>query len=361
MSERARLLHDSSWQGVFCVTGGGTGFLAELLGTPGASRTVLDASIPYSAASLAELLGGAPRQACSAATARALAMHGFQRARRLAASRPFGFAVTASLATDRVKRGACRAHIALQTATHSHCGECTGFSVTRERATQEQELTEAAWHAVLDALGLAGHPDSGLQSVAASPGWQALMDGSLDRLCTGNHDGAVLLPGSFNPLHDGHLRMMAYAEEQLGLPGAFELSIENVDKPVLDYFEIEARLKQFKHPVWLTRLPTFAAKAERFPRTTFVVGMDTLLRIAAPRYYGGSAERDRLLAEMLARGVKFLVFGRVIDGNFQGLGDQSLPSALLEACTGVSEAEFRMDKSSSDLRSKRQTAGPDAP
>ena len=276
-------------------------------------------------------------------------MYGFQRARRLAASRPFGFAVTASLATDRVKRGACRAHIALQTATHSHCGEFTGFSVTRDRATQEQELSEAAWDAVLDALDLARHPDSGLQSVAAEPDWKALMDGSLDRICTGNHDGALLLPGSFNPLHDGHLRMMAYAEEQLGLPGAFELSIENEDKPVLDYFEIEARLEQFKRPVWLTRLPTFAEKAERFPGTTFAVGMDTLLRIADPRYYGGERERDRQLGGMLERGAQFLVFGRLIEGKFQDLGDQCVPANLLLACTGVEEAEFRMDVSSTAI------------
>lgn len=350
MSERAQRLHDSPWQGVFCVTGGGAGFLEEVLSTPGASRTLLDATIPYSAASLAETLGGAPRQACSAATARALAMAGLQRARHLGASRPFGFAATASLATDRVKRGACRAHIALQTATHSYYRECAEFSATDDRAGQEQELTEAAWQTLLAALGLADTQGIDLQTAAAAPEWQALVEGRLRRVSTAEDDGCLLFPGSFHPLHDGHRRMMACAEAKLGRPGAFELSIENPDKPLLDYFAISTRLKQFDHPVWLTRLPTFAEKARHFPGATFVVGMDTLIRIAEAGYYGTPQERDRQLAEMLDLGVRFLVFGRLIDGVFQGLDEQNLPANLLEACTGITETEFRMDISSTEIR-----------
>ena len=30
MTQRARLLHDADWQGVFYLTGGGTGFLEEM-------------------------------------------------------------------------------------------------------------------------------------------------------------------------------------------------------------------------------------------------------------------------------------------------------------------------------------------
>ncbi len=356
MSERARLLHDSPWQGVLHVTGGGAGFLAELLGTAGASRTVLEASIPYSPASLAELLGGAPRQACSAETARALAMAGFQRARGLDRSHPFGFAVTASLATDRIKRGACRAHLALQTTTHSFYNEYSQFSAAADRATQERELTEAAWCLMLAALGLASTPGSEPRSVAAAPEWRALVEGRLHLVSTADHDGVLLFPGSFNPLHDGHRHMMSYAEARLGRRGAFELSIENPDKPLLDYFQIHARLRQFEHPVWLTRLPRFADKARRFPGATFVVGIDTLVRIADPRYYDGTRERDRQLAGMLDRGIGFLVFGRRIDGSFRGLGDQPLPGRLADACTGVDEKEFRMDLSSTEIGNKRTAA-----
>ena len=63
MSERALSLHDSPWQGVFYVTGGGMPFVSEILSTPGASATVLEAQVPYANLALTELLGRQPDQA----------------------------------------------------------------------------------------------------------------------------------------------------------------------------------------------------------------------------------------------------------------------------------------------------------
>ena len=353
MSARARILHDSPWQGVFHLTGGGAGFLAELLGTAGASRTVLDAGVPYSPASLSELLGSPPDRACSSETARAMAMAGFERAMRLGSTRPFGFAGTASLATDRAKRGRLRAHIAVQTAARSCHAEFSAFSVADDRTVQERELVEAAWELLLAALGLAGDRMLEPSVVEARPEWRALLEGRLTRASTVPHDGSLVLPGSFNPLHEGHRGMLAVAEKRLGRQGAYELSIENPDKPLLDYFGIRTRLEQFDRPAWLTRLPTFAEKARAFPGVTFVVGTDTLARIADPRYYGGARQRDEQLGEMLETGARFLVFGRLFDGRFQELGDRALPACLADACTAVDEAEFRMDLSSTRIRSSR--------
>ena len=350
MSERARCLHNSPWRGVLHITGGGANLLAELLGVPGASRTVLEARIPYTAASLAELLGGQLDQACSAITARAMAMAAFQRATALGATPAFGFACTASLATDRPKRGQCRAHIAVQTATHSFHAEHAAFSTAHDRTAQERELVEAAWNFLETALGLAVDASAALQSVAAAPAWRQLVTGDIDAISTLPHDGALLFPGAFNPPHEAHRQMMRIAEAKLGLAGAFELSIENVDKPLLDYFAIRDRLEQLNGPVWLTRLPRFVDKARRFAGTAFVVGVDTLIRIADPRYYGGRPQRDREIAGMLSRDVTFLVFGRSINGHFQGLDDSGLPPLLRDACTAVDEREFRMDLSSTGLR-----------
>ena len=410
MSERARQLHDSPWRGVFHLTGGGVRFLAELLGAAGASRTLLEARIPYARPALAELLGGAPRQACNAEVARCLAMTAFQRAAGLAqgprtaqaapsldaagapspgaradagpaeqqAPRLFGFGGTASLATDRVKRGPCRAHLAVQTDTHTFCG---ALSLGGDRASQERTLAEAAWDVLRDALGLApmsaglaasaGSAEAespaqddaasvpspaasgsriALQGAQALPDWQALVTGRRRRIQTAPHDGGLLLPGAFNPLHDGHRRMLAHAEAKLGRAGAFELSIENPDKPMLDYLAIRDRLAQFQHPVWLTRLPSFLEKARSFPGATFVLGTDTLVRIADLRYYGSERERDRQLAELLDLGARFLAFGRVIQSAFRELDDCPLPQPLRDACTAVPEAEFRADISSTELR-----------
>lgn len=346
MSERARLLHDSPWQGAVHLTGGGAGLLSELLAEAGASRTLIEARVPYAQASLEALLGGRPDQACSAPTARALAMAAFQRALRFGARPAFGFGLTASLATDRPKRGACRAHLAVQTLGHT---SQTQIALSGERSAQEVALVDFAWQTLLAALGLSDTPLTQLEQVTAADDWQALIAG--ERRSTSAGGGAALiLPGSFNPLHDGHERMMAVAEARLGQTGVFELSVENPDKPLLDYMEIDKRLSQFRRPLRLTRLPTFLEKAVEFPGTTFAVGIDTLLRIADPRYYGGAAQRDAAIAALLEAKASFLVFGRLVDGTFQSLSQATLPEALRNACTEVPEDEFRTDLSSTELR-----------
>ncbi|MYE85928.1 MAG: hypothetical protein F4X31_06765 [Gammaproteobacteria bacterium] len=356
MSERARLLHDSPWQGVLHLTGGGAGMLSELLGEAGASRTLIEARIPYAEGSLEALLGGRPDQACSAPTARALAMAAFQRALHHGARPAFGFGVTASLATDRPKRGPCRAHLAVQTLGHT---AQTQIALRGERAAQESALMEFAWQTLLGALALSDPSKANLEQVAATDEWQALIAGSR-RSTPAPQRPALILPGSFNPLHDGHRRMMAVAEVRVGQAGVFELSVENPDKPLLDYIEIHQRLAQFQGKICLTRLPTFRDKAAEFPGATFAVGIDTLLRIADARYYGGAAQRDAAVAAMLDAGVSFLVFGRLIDGTFQNLSHAILPEALRGVCTEVSEDEFRADLSSTDLRRRTTPDPPDA-
>src|SRR2546430_85232 len=66
-------LHAKPRPVVLAVTGGGASAVAALLGVPGASRTVLEAVVPYHERALAEFLGFAPAQACSGETSRAMA------------------------------------------------------------------------------------------------------------------------------------------------------------------------------------------------------------------------------------------------------------------------------------------------
>jgi len=359
VSERAGILHESPWLGVFYITGGGALLIADLLTTPGASQTVLEVQVPYAEASLAGLLGRRPEQACSAPTARALAMAAFQRARALAATadspasgKPlFGLACTASLATGRPKRGAHRAHVALQTEAATYDAQ---IDFDGDRETEERELLDMLWHALAQTLGLpleitvASHP-----MVAHTPAqrhWRELILGEILASPSAPHDGRLLMPGAFNPLHRAHQRMLEIAEARVGLPGAFELSIVNVDKPLLDYTEIDQRLRQFGKPVWLTRLPTFIEKARHFRGASFVVGVDTIVRIVEPRYYGGAAARDAALAELAELGTRFVVFGRALEGRFQTLDDVPLPQSIRELCLGITAAEFNDPLSSTDLR-----------
>ena len=99
-------IHASSTRVMLVVTGGGTQAVADLLAVPGASQTILEVLVPYSAASLKEFLRAVPQQAVSVETAAALAKTAYQRAASLCAGDDtlVGVSCTAALVTDRPKK-----------------------------------------------------------------------------------------------------------------------------------------------------------------------------------------------------------------------------------------------------------------
>ena len=199
---------------------------------------------------------------------------------------------------------------------------------------------------------------------AVSEVWDALETGEIDAVRIGRAPPRrappaappgpeCLLPGSFNPVHEGHRRMLEVAGARLRTAGAYELAILNPDKPPLSPEDAAARLDQFTghEAVWLTRAPTFPEKARIFPGTTFAVGVDTIVRIAEPRYYGGAAGLETALSNL--GGCRFLVFGRRTGAGFETPDSVSLPARLRALCDGVAESEFRADISSTELRRAR--------
>src|SRR5262245_20061562 len=121
-------IHASGQAMALATTGGGSLAISSLLTVPGASRSVVEAVVPYSSAALDDYLGVTPERYCESRTARAMAMAAYERARRLSPVAnesakksvdlpPFlGVGCTASLVSNLPKRGAHRAHVAAQTA-----------------------------------------------------------------------------------------------------------------------------------------------------------------------------------------------------------------------------------------------------
>ena len=163
----------------------------------------------------------------------------------------------------------------------------------------------------------------------------------------------LVFPGSFNPLHEGHVGMANYASELSQTPVAFEISVSNVDKPDLTAAALLKRARQFasfQNDVWLTKAPTFSMKADIFPRATFVLGADTMRRLIDPAYYQGEEAFIAAVNQISAAGCKLLAFGRLIDGTFLDSTQFPMPETLKSIIHFIPEQEFRCDISSTDIR-----------
>src|SRR5213075_1439540 len=266
-------LHASGRKAALAITGGGSGAIAELLRVPGGSRLLIEAQIPYDAQALATFLGFAPAQASSADTAIAMARTARARAASLAPANSdggtelvardlVGLGATAALVSDRPRKGEHRFHIAFANAAGiAHC-TCVMAKGRRDRAAEEDLVSRAIvlWLARgcgIDAPSPRSLFDADEQyaeaSVAAADPIDRLLAGELDRV-TVQPDGqmilsapqpSVLFPGSFNPMHEGHVSLAQAAEELRQQPVAFELSVTNVDKPPLAGETVRQRLAQF--------------------------------------------------------------------------------------------------------------------
>jgi hypothetical protein len=382
-------LHGSGRKAALAITGGGSGAVGELLRVPGGSRLLIEAQVPYDELALAAFLGFAPAQACSSDTAIAMAQSARARAARLVPPDTeggtdlvgpdlVGLGATAALVSDRPRKGEHRFHIAFaNSAGIAHC-TCVMAKGRRDRAAEEDLVSRAIVLWLARACGVAAPSPRSLFDadehyaetvVAAVDTIDRLLVGELDRV-TVQPDGQlvlsapqplVLFPGSFNPMHEGHLLLARVAEELRQQPLAFEISVTNVDKPPLAGETVRHRLAQFawKSPVELTRAPTFVEKSRLFPGTTFVVGADTAERLFGSKYYGDDEVRMHMALEEIANsGGSFLVAVRLdAAGRARALNDIPVPRRYADLFTEIPEHRFRVDTSSSEIRARGRAVG----
>ena len=121
----------------------------------GSSRTLLEATDHYAAASLVQAVGFEPESFASERVALALAQSAYRRAQVLAPDTPvFGLGCAASIATDRPKRGEHRAFVAARSplGTSSYALTFTKGALTRKG--EERQVSLLTLQALANVCGL---------------------------------------------------------------------------------------------------------------------------------------------------------------------------------------------------------------
>uniref|UniRef100_A0A2P2KZY1 Uncharacterized protein LOC105636929 n=1 Tax=Rhizophora mucronata TaxID=61149 RepID=A0A2P2KZY1_RHIMU len=368
-------LHSSSTQAVFYIAGGASQALGWLMSVPGATNTVLEVVLPYSRMSMIQLLGKIPANYCSQQTAEEMALLAFNRALKL--SRPgapvLGVGFTGSLASSRPKLGDHRFHLSTRTSDRLWTSSVTLSKGLRTREQEDALSSHLLLKAVANACKVQATFPSHLtdSDVSHDCEKQFTEEQELEQIINrqicfkiylfssetnpSNEERRIILPGSFNPLHDGHIKLLEVATSICGngCP-CFEISAVNADKPPLSISEIQNRVKQFEKvgkTVIISNQPYFYKKAELFPGSAFVIGADTAARLIDPKYYDGDYKKMIEIFDGCKRtGCTFLVGGRNVDGVFKVLEDFDIPEVLKEMFISIPPEKFRIDISSTEMR-----------
>jgi cytidyltransferase-like protein len=350
-------IHNSHKKIVMAITGGGVSSLYYMMSQPGASNTVLELIVPYDKTSLLDFLKKTVLdQYCSQETADEMALASLNRAKELVVmanskitdiiDNCIGIGATAALRSSEWKKGKHRCYVTILTSQCKHSfiielNKGTEESPYRSRSEEDEVCGNLIVNGLALALKLIEITDITIDPLDTFTYNYQILDDPIDRLINGScksilllkdrvlidipihklNNKLIMVPGSFNPLHEGHIMLLEKGKE-LGNTneGLFELCISNVDKPTLSKDEIIRRVAQIRYPIILTNSPKFIQKATLFPGLSFSVGIDTVIRLIDP-YYSNNNEQEMLIniLKIKENGTQFFVGSRFIKSNIISL------------------------------------------
>jgi hypothetical protein len=160
-------IHGTPHKSVLVVAGAGSSAMSWLLGVSGASRTLLETRVPYGRFSMIDLVGQEPEQYVSPQNARDMARAAYRRGLSLREddSPVVGVSCTATIATDRPKRGDHRACIAVWDDARVTTCNLTLDKGKRDRVGEEEVVSRLVIQAMAEAFGVEADLVLGLTEV----------------------------------------------------------------------------------------------------------------------------------------------------------------------------------------------------
>lgn len=366
------------------ATGAGAGIQKNLWDLPGCSNFLVGCSFPYDTNETSNLLGFTPERFVSDDMAMQLAMAAYLKASKPGCS-AIGVGLTASVASTKEHRGEHR--IFVSSFSEKECltwglviPKGSGFY---QRSIDGDLADHVGLAAIFRAAGLKteGIPyrskplisncDSKLEYAPIDMTDRAreliLANPLFYRDGTRSHehatemldkDNVIFYPGSFNPLHMGHIagseviRNTAAYEFGQYRDIVFTTVVNPPHKAALTAAPMLDRVSQMRGRNFLLTQddPLFVDKAKKYPGGWFGVGADTLINMLDPKW---GVPTEEVLSCLASLNVRVFVLGRLVNGEFMTLQNIEAQIPILSKYNkffvGV---PGRWDISSTELRAK---------
>lgn len=315
------------------ATGAGAGIQEELWGVPGSSAYLSGASFPYDQAEQEELLGFLPEHFVSREAAVDLASAAYMKAYKFGGKKPVGIGLTASVASERIHRGDHRFDICVMTNDKVLTYERVLVKGAGQnfRLSDGQICDDSAFYMLLDALDIGAFPAN-----SDGPALQEYQDAtelakqrfferpffSANGKRTAEipnprntHELYALMPGAYNPPHEGHFGMAEEVQYAFHKSVVFEVTAEPPHKDALTVQQLlqRAKLLQGRDRVFTQKEPFYIDKARAFPKMPLVLGADAMVRMLDPKW---GLDIKEMLGSFYEMGTKLFIVGREVNGVF---------------------------------------------
>lgn len=360
-------IHDTPYKFFATLSGAGGSFVSEFLKYSGASKNLLGFYIPYSKELFDEFTGVKMENYSSISASRILAVKSFEKAKKICKEEfAIGIGAACSIATEGERIG--RLH-KLNIAFHKF-NETKYFSITLNPTRTREEEEKICLEILIKMLALACNVKCSLNTYFANTetlkeeGYICiseivdLFNGKLSHIQFSNYNIPnkleVFYSGSFNPIHEAHIAILNKAYKVLNKEIGFELSLSNVDKPPMDFIDINNRtnsLSKFGR-VLITNSPKYIDKIKVIKKYNpsikeiiFIVGIDTWDRIFDEKYYSNFDEYSDFKNCLIDNKVHFLIFPR----NGRNYADIQSNRRFIHFSNNLVDLDM-MDISSSQIR-----------